>query len=242
MKKEEIRIATFSLPWFFWVAVAVAMLGAVKLSGRGMNPDQQFSLVLYFSILELIYLLIYKYSLRYIRPDYNFFNELPFYLCNISTIVAVLAAASRNQLLMAYCTSIGFLGAVLAYLMPDGPNVNQKFFSWQALGFYGYHSMLIASSLSFFVLGLYVPVYGDALRVTVLTVLIIMAVHLVNLLMIRTGLNPASNFIFTVRPDNAVLAWFYKLIPVQLWYLVPVSVPLYALCLLDFLILRLFIR
>ncbi|MBQ4253131.1 MAG: YwaF family protein [Erysipelotrichaceae bacterium] len=242
MKKKEIRIATFSLPWFFWVAVAVIMLVGVRLAGSPLERDRQFSLVRCLSLLELVYLLVYKYALRYLRSEYNVFNELPCYLCNISSIICLLAAVSESQLLMAYCSSIGFLGAVLAYLMPDGPNVNQKFFSWQALGFYGYHSLLVASSLSFWVLGLYEPAVSDALKVTIFTVVIIMAVHLVNLLMIRTGLNPKSNFIFTIRPDNAVLAWFHKLNPVELWYLLPVAVPLWGLCASQLALLKLLSR
>ena len=139
------------------MVLTAVVLTAVTLLGRGLDENGRYRMVLYLSIAELIILRLYKYSLKDIRDDYNWYNELPCYLCNQSTIICIIASIIKDNTLMAYCVSVGTLGAVLAFVMPDSYNRDQLVFSKQAYGFYGYHGLLIVTCLSFYTLGLYIP-------------------------------------------------------------------------------------
>lgn len=218
---RNLRISTFSAGWWFYIALTAAVLYILTVIYDERTVDERYTAVLILSIIELIVLRIYKFSLRYIRPDYNYFNELPCYLCNQSTILCIVAAMIHDRILMGFCVSAGTLGALLAFLMPDSYNRNQLFFSAQALGFYGYHSLLIVTCLSFHTLGLYVPAFGDVPWILAVTFILTVIAHIFNVVLSKMGLCPHANYIFTMKPDNAFLQKLYDRIPVPLLYLVP---------------------
>ena len=120
-----------------YVVLTFLLLAVVTAAGNTRSMDERYRLVLGLSIAELLILRLYKFSLKNIREDYNYYNELPCYLCNQSTLLCILASVTRSIPVMAFCVSIGTLGAVLAYVMPDSYNRDQLVFSKQAYGFYG---------------------------------------------------------------------------------------------------------
>ena len=241
MKKEKYIVKTFSALWWFWVAIAALLTYLLtKWTNMQESEEKKRILILSVSIFEFVYLLIYKISLKDIRENYNFLNELPCYLCNQSTILCIIAAVRPYPALMGYLTSVGLFGAALAFLMPDGPNQNLPFFSKQTLGFYGYHCLLVATCLSFFTSGLYTPQYSDIPWFILIIFILIVIAHLLNFIMRQSNLNPHSNFIFTYSPDNPVLNALYKRFPVRLFYLVPLGIPIALLSLSEFFFLRLF--
>ena len=225
---NKARIKVFNLWWWLYVVITVLSLLAVTMIGRNLNVDSRFRLVLIISVIEFVILRLYKHSLKNIRDDYNYFNELPCYLCNQATILCIIGAWTRNNGIMAYCVSIGTLGAILAFVMPDSYNRDQLVFSPQAYGFYGYHGLLIVTCMSFFTLDLYQPVLKDCVWATVWTLILAVIAHVVNVIMRKTGLNTKSNYVFTYYPDNFILQKMYDLIPVKLIYLSPV-LPVFSL-------------
>lgn len=222
--KKEARIRVFNRWWWFYVALTVCVLILVTLTGRQLGLQARYRLVLTVSIIELVILRIYKFSLRKIRADYNYFNELPCYLCNQATLLCIVAAMTHSVSIMAYCVSIGTLGAILAFLMPDGYNRDQLVFSRQAYGFYGYHGLLIVTCLSFYTLNLYVPALKDCIWAGIYTALLAIIAHIINIIMVKTGLNPKSNYVFTMYPDNVVMQALYDRFPVRLFYMLPIPV------------------
>ena len=222
--KKEARIRVFNRWWWFYVALTVCVLILVTLTGRQLGLQARYRLVLTVSIIELVILRIYKFSLRKIRADYNYFNELPCYLCNQATLLCIVAAMTHSVSIMAYCVSIGTLGAILAFLMPDGYNRDQLVFSRQAYGFYGYHGLLIVTCLSFYTLNLYVPALKDCIWAGIYTALLAIIAHIINIIMVKTGLNPKSNYVFTMYPDNVVMQALYDRFPVRLFYMMPIPV------------------
>lgn len=222
--RKEARIRVFNRWWWFYVALTVCVLILVTLTGRQLGLQARYRLVLTVSIIELVILRIYKFSLRKIRADYNYFNELPCYLCNQATLLCIVAAMTHSVSIMAYCVSIGTLGAILAFLMPDGYNRDQLVFSRQAYGFYGYHGLLIVTCLSFYTLNLYVPALKDCIWAGIYTALLAIIAHIINIIMVKTGLNPKSNYVFTMYPDNAVMQALYDRFPVRLFYMLPIPV------------------
>ena len=222
--KKEARIRVFNRWWWFYVALTVCVLILVTLTGRQLGLQARYRLVLTVSIIELVILRIYKFSLRKIRADYNYFNELPCYLCNQATLLCIVTAMTHSVSIMAYCVSIGTLGAILAFLMPDGYNRDQLVFSRQAYGFYGYHGLLIVTCLSFYTLNLYVPALKDCIWAGIYTALLAIIAHIINIIMVKTGLNPKSNYVFTMYPDNVVMQALYDRFPVRLFYMLPIPV------------------
>ncbi|MBQ3375579.1 MAG: YwaF family protein [Erysipelotrichaceae bacterium] len=224
---KDARIKVFNKWWWMYVVLTAVVLTAVTLLGRGLDENGRYRMVLYLSIAELIILRLYKYSLKDIRDDYNWYNELPCYLCNQSTIICIIASIIKDNTLMAYCVSVGTLGAVLAFVMPDSYNRDQLVFSKQAYGFYGYHGLLIVTCLSFYTLGLYIPKISDCLWPAIWTFILAVIAHIVNYILRKTGLNKKSNYVFTWYPDNIILEKMWKLLPVKLLYMLPVM-PIFA--------------
>ena len=220
--KKEARIKVFNIWWWLYVAMTVLMLIILALIGKKMSLDSRYRLVLILSVIELIILRLYKYSLKDIRDDYNYFNELPCYLCNQATILCIIRSVFRVTSFMAYCVSIGTLGAILAFVMPDSYNSDQLVFSKQAYGFYGYHGLLIVTCLSFYTLGLYHPVLKDCIWAGIYTFVLAVIAHVINVWLVKTGLNKKSNYVFTMYPDNFIMQKLYDLFPVRLFYLLPI--------------------
>ena len=232
MKKKvvnkDVHITVYSPGWWFYVVMTAAGLIVLTVYGRKLDYDQRINLILYLSIFELILLRIYKHSLKYIRTDYNYYNELPCYLCNQSTIMCILAALLRNSQIMSYCFSIGTFGALLAVFMPDSHNRDQLFFSKQAVGFYGYHGLLIITCLSFFTMGVYEPVLADSLSTMAIVVILVGTAHIVNKFLRYKGLNPTANYDYTIDPEIDMLKKLYSFNPKEFYYLFPI-LPVFGL-------------
>ena len=237
MKKiKDLHIKTYNACWFFVMALIVLLLIVVYLLGNKLSIDSRFNLVLILSIIEFIHLRIYKYSLRYINDDYNYFNELPCYLCNLSTIMCIIAAITRNNILMAYCFTSGTIGALLALFLPDPLFKDVRLISIRSFGFYGYHALLIITCLSFYLLGLYIPKPIDALWSMFITLLLTCLAHLVNSILRKTGLNKNANYVFTYVPGNSQMEKLYSIFKVKLLYLFPILLGIGAISFLMLLI------
>lgn len=219
---RELHIKVFSLGWWFYMIMTVFFLFVLGYFGYRMDLEGRKKLILVLSIIEYIILRLYKHSLRNIRVDYNYWNELPCYLCNQSTIMCIIGALTESDAVMSYCLTAGTIGALLAIFMPDRYNNDQRFYSKQALGFYGYHCLLIITCLSFYVLDVYQPNCIDALWVMFFIFVLAVIAHITNLIVRKTGLNPIANYAFTWGPDNAILEKMYSWIPHRLLYLLPV--------------------
>ena len=219
---KRMKINVFSFGWWLYVLSAVLfMIVLFRLRDR-YDYETKRKIILVLSIVEFIILRIYKRSLKSVYDKYNYFNELPCYLCNISTMLCIIAALTDNSVLMGFCTTIGLFGSLLAIFMPDKYYIDKPLFSRQALGFYGYHCLLLVTCLGFYLLGLYKPDPKDALWAMVILFVVTCVIHIVNIVLRKTGLNPTCNYTFTIEPDNNVLEFFYKLFPVKLFYLLPV--------------------
>lgn len=224
---KDARIKVFNIWWWMYVVLTAIVLCALTVYGRTLDQQGRYNLVFYLSIAELIILRLYKYSLKGIRDDYNWYNEWPCYLCNQSTILCIIGAVIKDNSIMSYCVSVGTLGALLAFVMPDSYNRDQLVFSKQAYGFYGYHGLLIVTCLSFYTLGLYMPKVSDCLWPAIWTFVLAVIAHIVNYVLRKTGLNKKSNYVFTWYPDNVILQKMWKLLPVKLLYMLPVM-PMFA--------------
>ena len=232
MKKvfsKDFKIKTFGIGWWFYILLTILGLFIVTKVGNKYDLDTRKNIVMYLSVIELIILRVYKFSLRYAEYEYNYFNELPCFLCNQSTFLCILAAYLNNQTIMSFCLTVGALGAFLALLMPDKMYIDLPFYSGQAIGFYGYHSLLVVTCISFYTLGLYEAKPKDSLWIMLMLFLLTCFAHLINSVLRKSNLNPKANYIFTYDPDNFILEKLYERFPYKLFYMLPV-LPLFGLC------------
>ncbi len=218
---KDLKVSTFNKAWWFYIVLTIIGIIVFSVYGNSLVLEERFRLILIASIIEFIILRIYKLYLIYKRDDYFYFDNLPCFLCNQSTILCIIAAATRNSHIMAFCIIMGTAGSLLAFLFPDAMLVDQPFYSFQTFGFYFYHSLLIITCLSFYTLGLYRPDPIDALWNVVILFVLVLFDHFLNTILINKGLNPNANYNFTISPSNGFLKLMYRYIPRRFYYLLP---------------------
>jgi len=237
---QNSRIRVFGFGWWFYILLAAVLLVVLTILCSSMDRASRKLVIFILSLSEYIILRIYKYSLKNIRENYNFYNELPCYLCNQSTILCMIGALTESDFVMSYCVTAGFLGALLAVLMPDQYNQNQLFFSRQAFGFYGYHSLLMVTCLSFYTLKIYEPVPSHALGVMAMIFLLACIAHLINYVLRKSGLHPQANYVYTYFPENIVFQKCYDLFPVKVLYMIPIMLGFGAVSYVMLVVMKLF--
>ena len=222
---KKLRIDPFTWGWWLYLGITVLLIVLMTIFLKNKPRSVRLTFMFWYSVFQLAYLMVYKYSLRYYRYNFSMWNELPLYLCNLSSIISIIASGFDIHFLQSYCLTLGTAGALLAFLMPDGPNVNLPFFSLNTLGFYGYHAILLATCIGYFTTGLCVPEFRE-IPLILLTILgCLLLAHIVNTILRKTGILPTANYIFTYRADNPVLGASYKLLPHRFIYLLPLFIP-----------------
>ncbi len=211
----------FNIWWWIYVIATASLLTIMTLVFKDYDVDTKFKALLVFHIFEYTALRVYKYSLIRTREESTFFNELPCYLCNQATIMGIIACITRNTGIMAYCVTIGSVGSLLAYLMPDQYFIGQKFLSFPTYGFFGYHGLLIVSCLSFFTLGLYEPQLIDFYWGPLWMLILTFIDHIINVVLRKTKLCLDVNYSNTMEPENFILKKLYDKIPINFVYLLP---------------------
>ncbi len=221
---RKMRITPFSPGWWLYLGLAFGILSWLGMIFSDSSREHRLHFIFVFSICELTYLLIYKWSLRFFRENYSPWNELPCYLCNLSTLISIIASGLDLHYLQCFCLTVGVLGTMLAFLMPDGPNADLPLFSLNALGFYGYHAMLLVSCLSYHALEICTVRFSDIPVIMLITLISLIAAHCTNS-WLRRSILPTANYIFTYDPDNFVLKAAFRLLPLRFFYLLPLFVP-----------------
>ncbi|MCR5066477.1 MAG: YwaF family protein [Erysipelotrichaceae bacterium] len=239
---KKIRITPFSLPWFGWLAICAAALVLMRVFIYPLDLQVRLNVLLWIGIISFGCLRIYKFGLRFLKGyDYNYFNELPFYLCNMSTFTCIYAALTNSHIFAVYSYSVGFAGALLAFLAPDPSFRDIDLFSWKSFGFFGYHTLLIINCLGFTVLDICRPQLVDVFGVVGITLGLMLLAHAVNFTVRKLKLCEEANYVFTYDPgDNGILLYFYKKIPIPAVYLLPLAAHFALIYLIMYAVYRLF--
>ena len=220
----------------------ILLVIVVALIGNKLDIKDRNTLLLGYSIFLYITLRIYKFCLRYCEGfEYNYWNELVCYICSQSSIMCLLGCIFKSQTIMAYCVTVGSVGALLALIMPEEYFENSKPFSLAAIGFFGWHSLLIVGCVSFFTLGLYTPELKDCLPATLWLLVLTMISHLTNIFLRKTKIFKEANYANTYIPENVIFTKLYKKIPIPFVYLLPLTPAFGLVSFIIIVILRLFI-
>ena len=152
---------------------------------------------------------------------------LPFHLCSLNAMVLPVAVITKNKQLNNLLL-LWSLGAILAILV-NNAQANFEIFSWTFVMYYFPHVLEFGIPILMFKLKLVekdVSCIKSTLLITFIsyTVIHFINIHLNNYLEINNIVDYAGNLIqvnymYSIKPENPVMALFYQLIPYEYWYM-----------------------
>ena len=201
----------------------------------GTSPDRfRRHFLAALALLSVIWLFIYK-GLLWVATDYPFlfWNELPLQPCNVVALLSLPAALARGRIarpLRAFCFYGGIVFALAAMAQPVDGFYDIPLLSVNAVGFYGFHGLVLVTAISFASWELYRPSLSDTPAVLLLLALLGGAVHLINLLLRATVYPQASYFYTCGLEGNPVMDWLLELIPVYFLFELPLLLLMALFC------------
>lgn len=186
------------------------------------------------ALLSVAWLFAYKFLLWAVTDyPFEFWNELPLQPCNVVALLALPAALLRGRAakpLRAFCFYGGIVFSLAAMALPVDGFHDIPLLSVNAIGFYGFHGLVLTLAISFAAWELYQPSFGDTPAVLLLLTLLGGAVHLVNLLLRATVYPHASYFYTCGLEGNPVLEGLLEVIPVYFLFELPLLLLMTLFC------------
>lgn len=155
---------------------------------------------------------------------------LPFHLCSLSAMLLPIAVLTRKRIpcnLLLLWSLGAFVALVLNYSVAEA-----ELFSWTFFFYYFPHALECGIPILLFKLGLSELSPRCILPTVGITLAAYTAIHAINLAVNRyclthNVLNPSGelvqvNYMFSITPENPLLALFYQWIPHPYWYMLPV--------------------
>ena len=206
------------MTWGFFTPfhITTLILAAAALVGlhfilRGKPPRVQIA-VLFCLSLSGVAAIIYN-LVRWNDPLWN----LPLHLCSINAMLLPVAVLTQNKtignLLLVWC-----LGA-LAALVLNYDVADDSFFSEQVVVYFFPHVFEFGIPLLLFSLKLIEKdprCIGSTMGITMV---IYTVVYGINKLIIHFFPDKNVNYMFSMRPNNPLVEWFYSIIPYEYWYM-----------------------
>ncbi|MDO4500276.1 MAG: YwaF family protein [Erysipelotrichaceae bacterium] len=197
----------------------------------------------------LIHFLIYKLYLpfdkeykRIMGKEFNIYSEFILYPCNVIIIVLFIALLIDSKLLLSFCFHAAMTCPILAILFPPLGFNDDYIYRFRVFTFYFYHYMIIICAFLLVVTGKYIPNVRDVLPAMLVYAVFSFICYLLNVVLIKTGLNPKSNYFYNYFPDgNFVMEAIYKYIPHPFLFTLPPMFICYLFNVLVTLIINLFI-
>ena len=219
----------------FFILLGVSILLCVfliRIFGNASRLQKRRLIIIMYAIVS-VFLVVYKFNLpgdaEYMAAlsdaglsKENIWDELPLELCNINTLLIVIAALTDSKVLYSFVFYFGSFGALFAIFMPCTGFSGYSILTLRVAGFYITHFLLLILTPLIAGINLFRPKYKDILpAIGVLSVSAAMATGL-NFLLRGIGLTDSCNYFFTMEPaGNPVLSLFYSVIPVPGLYLLP---------------------
>ena len=180
----------------------------------------------------IVYMVLYKAG-QVIQTGF-LWDKLPLHACNLAAVLALPAALAGNrrwgQPLRGFCFYGGVIFSLAAMAMPERGYDVMPLLSINALGFYGFHGLVLAQSFCFATWGLHRPAWRDLYRSPLILAAMALPVHGINLLL-RATVYPQANFFYTCGlAGNPVMEWLYGLIPVPFLFELPLTLLMALLC------------
>lgn len=221
---------TFSFAHIISLIIAVAVNVIIYFILK--NKSERTKIIVLLSLSSFGILAIFFNLVAWNSP----LEYLPFHMCNINALLVPVALITKNKKI-GNLLLLWSIGALIA-LIVNHQAQNFELFSLTFLQYYLSHTFEFGIPVLIFALKI-IPLDEKTIPSTLLISLgILIIVHFINL-----GINHyikikdirdwkgdliVVNYMFTIKPDNPALAFFYKLIPLPFFYVLPIF-PIFAL-------------
>jgi len=157
------------------------------------------------------------------------YEYLPLHLCSLTALVLPVAVFTRSKVL-GNLLLLWSLGAVMA-LVVNNAQANFEICSATFAFYFFPHLLEFGIPILLVALGLIkkdIKCIGSTLLITFATLVLVHFANLglnqfftVNQILDASGNLLQVNYMYTIKPENPVMALFWSLIPCQFWYLMP---------------------
>lgn len=181
---------------------------------------------------KVLYVLCIISFLAYVYNDYCYFIRgdsllilLPFQLCEMAVFLIPLTLLLKKQVLYDFIFYVCALGAFIALIIPSS-NYIGEIRSLMTVSFFAFHSIIVGIPLLLAGWGLYLPspTIKSLLRLSIAIFVMALFSHILNLAFGK-WFGVEADYFFTIikysAPTNPVFELFSKIIPVDLFYLLP---------------------
>ncbi|MBQ8768489.1 MAG: YwaF family protein [Oscillospiraceae bacterium] len=158
------------------------------------------------------------------------YEYLPLHLCSLTAMVLPVAVVTRSKVL-SNLLLLWSLGAVMA-LVVNTAQANFEILSPTFFFYFFPHLLEFGIPILLFRLGLVEKDIKCIVSTLLITLCVFTLIHFANVALnsyfvANQILNPAGeviqvNYMYSIKPENPVLALFWSLIPAAYWYMLPV--------------------
>lgn len=216
------------MPWGFFSLTHILSLLFVPVFTVGMfyllkgKSEKVQKMVLFpLSLLGIISMI---FNLLYFKSP---FEDLPLHLCAFNAMVLPVVVLTKNKVL-GNVLFLWCLGAVAALIL-NNEMCNYPFFSWPIFFYYWPHVVEFAIPILLVCLKLVKKDPKCILSSVGITVAMYTVVHFINLALNRyiqandirnpEGEPILANYMYSLAPNNPLVAWFMELIPGGYWHM-----------------------
>ena len=216
----------------WWAFLFLAVVISIILWALRRNKENR-NFLFGLSIFLVVYYVCYKLLLT-VAPDHEFifWNELPLHLCNLIAILTIFTSRMSDSVIgrsmKGFCFYGGILFAILAMMMPIAEFSGIPLFSIKAIGFYGFHSLLIITAISFATMKIYHPQLKDIPLVLALILIFGLLAHILNHVLRATVFSEANYFYTFGIEGNVIMDALRRLIPFEFVWILPLALPFAA--------------
>lgn len=160
---------------------------------------------------------------------------LPFHLCSITAILLPIAVFTRSKV-VGNLLLLWSIGALFA-LVVNSAQAIYEIFSWTFVFYYFPHLLELGIPILLIKLGLIKKDYRCIVTTVIFTVVIYTAVHFINVglnaycvenqILDSAGNLIQVNYMYSIKPANPLLQFFYNLVPHSYWYML-LAMPIVA--------------
>lgn len=218
----------------FFVMLALCIFLAY-LTSR-LKKETAKKTIMIVNVVCFIWLLIYKNTL-FLDKDYvqicidaqvelpTFWNGLPFHFCNMLLVMTPLALMKGDRKLMAFVTYNSICSTALALLMPSSGFSGYSLLLPRIFSFYCIHFAGMYTGFAILFCGFYEPNNRELFPIFYYTLGAYTLSYAVSVVLLKLNLSETVNFFYSISPrNNTLLQFFYRLIPMQYFYNIPIMV------------------
>jgi uncharacterized membrane protein YwaF len=209
-------------PLFFYIIAGIGVFIGVYYVFRNLSLRAKMIFLYVGCAVCIVFFIINRTFL--LRQGEHPLTLLPLHLCNISLLLTPVALKFKMKVFYDFIFYISSLTAVFAILSPAASQTGSVI-SLMTFTYFSYHYFVVCVPLWLFLWKIYSPKLSlkDLLRLYGVLILLAVLVHVLNIVLVNSGLENA-NYFWTMMENGSknvsILALFASVLPMDLLYLV----------------------